>query len=163
MASAYLNLAAFKLRTLMPASGVDELEAIEPGWVDEQLMSRSAWLNARLAKRYAVPFAAASPPECVLDWLTRIVTWRAYLKRGVDPTDQQTAEMIADGKAAEAEVLEAADGEKAHFELPLREDTGGEGIVRAKPRWYTETSVYCANDVAADVTRAERTDGPGRG
>lgn len=163
MATAYLTLAQFKLRTLMPSSGVDELEAIEAGWVDAQLLSKSAWINARLAKRYATPFASASPPECVLDWLTRIVTWRSYLKRGVDPTDQQVAEMIADGKAAEAEVIEAADGEKSHFELPLREDTGGEGITRAKPRWYSETSVYCANDVALDHEREERTDGPGRG
>ena len=147
----------------MPSSGVDELEAIEAGWIDAQLLAKSAWLNTRLAKRYATPFNAASPPECVLDWLARIVTARCYLKRGVDPTDAQVADVLRDAQLAESEVKEAADSSESHFELPLREDTGGVGTSRGAPMWYAETSVYCANSEARDVTVSERTEGPGRG
>lgn len=140
--AAYLTLAEFKALSLIPATHVDELEVQEPGWVLAQLDSKSRWIDARLRKRYAAPFVVAPVPQQVLEWLTRIVTWRCYLKKGVDPTDAQVADIVEDGKAAEREVAEAASSVVALFDLPLRQDQPGTGIVKGGPLSSSEASPY---------------------
>lgn len=145
----------------MPSEVVDELQAIAPGWLEAKLATRSRWIDARLGKRYAVPFDAASPPECVRDWLARIVTLSAFLRRGVDPTDGQFVEIKADAEKAEAEILEAATAETGLFDLPLRGDTTASGVSRGGTRAYTEASPYVGHDRQAAAGHLEDRNGGG--
>jgi hypothetical protein len=139
----YLDLSAFKGSTLAPASYADEVEIREPGWLLRRLTHWSAWINSRLAKRYAAPFAAApDTPEAVTGWLEAIVTWELYLKRGIDATDQQLEKIEKRHDTAKAEVAEAADLQTNKFELPLRNDTSTTGVSRGGPLGYGEASPY---------------------
>ena len=138
---AYLDKDAFADRTIMPSEYVDALDTVAPGWVDLQLEEWSAWIDSRLRKRYAAPFSAPYP-VAVLSWLTKIVTVRCYLKRGVDATDEQFLSIQEDAKEARAEVMEAADSMAGLFDLPLRSDTTATGIDRSGPYSYSEQSPY---------------------
>lgn len=158
----YLTIATFKNLTAMPSTDVDALEAIAPGWVDAKLAAKSRWIDARLSKRYAVPFTAPYP-EAVTDWLARIVTLNAYLRRGVDPNDRQFEELKADAEAAELEVKEAAESEKGLFELPLRADTAAGGISKGGPLGYSEASPYAWTDVQRDAATLEDSNRRGTG
>lgn len=154
--SAYLNLESFKSLSVMPTEGLDRIEVITPGWVDAQLEYWSAQIDARLAKRYATPFASPYP-IAVLGWLSRIVTIRCYLKRGVDPNDLQFAEIKADADAAWTEIKEAADSNTGLFDLPLRADTTTSGIAKGGTYSYTEASPYVWTDAQGDQGRSEDT------
>lgn len=138
---AYLDLAAFKLRSAAPPELIDALESFQVGWVGQQLTSASAWLDARLNKRYDAPFADP-PPEIVQDWVARIVTLRCYLRRGVDPADEQFQEIKRQAALAEAEIKEAAEAVNGLFDLPLRADTNSTGINRGRPRHRSEHSPF---------------------
>jgi len=140
--AAYLDLTTFKARTLAPATYADAVEAAEPGWVAGQLEYWSRWLDARLAKRYVVPFDATSPPVAVVGWLARLVTHQLYLKRGVDPTDAQVEAIRQDMLEAREEIKEAADAEGGLFELPLKSTTTAEGVTRGTPLGYSEADPY---------------------
>jgi phage gp36-like protein len=157
---AYLTAAEFKLLTPMPASDVDALESAAPGWLAAQLEQSSADIDARLRKRYAVPFGSPAP-HAVRGWLARIVTRRAYLRRGVDPTDPQFAEIVKDAEQAVLEIAEAANGETGLFDLPLRADTTATGITKGGPLGYSEQSPYVAFDRQGEIGRSE--DAAGRG
>jgi hypothetical protein len=152
MSSAYLTTAEFKTYTVMPAVDVDALEAAAPNWLANQLLSASVHLDARLRKRYAVPFAAPVP-EIVKMWVTRVVTLRAYLRRGVDASDLQFAEIKADADTAVAEVKEAADAAAGLFDLPLRADSTASAITAPSPLAYSESSPYTWTDVQAEGGR----------
>jgi hypothetical protein len=140
--ASYLTVEQFKLMSLMPSRYADELEIEQPGWVLQQLDSKSRWIDARLRKRYAAPFEAPVP-EIVLDWLQRIVTARCYLKKGIDPTDKESASIFDDAETAETEVQQAADSVAGLFDLPLRADLpASTGIVKGGPIVYSEASPY---------------------
>lgn len=159
--AAYLTLAQFKTLTVMPSSFVDALEVAQPGWVDIQLLYWSDWIDSRLRKRYAVPFVAPVP-LAAQGWLTRIVTVRCYLRRGVDPTDQQYADIKADDVAARDELREAADSDAGLFDLPLRADlTATSGISQGNPRAYSEQSPYAWTDVQGRIGRQQDESGNG--
>lgn len=157
---AYLTLAQFKQLSVMPAPFVDAIEAAAPGWLASQLGYWSDWIDARLRKRYAAPFSAPYP-GAVTGWLARIVTVRAWLRRGVDAQDEQFAEVKADAAAAMDEIKEAADSEVGLFDLPLRADTTETGIAKAFPCVYSEQSPYVFTDGQARVGRAEDDAGEG--
>jgi len=163
--SIYLNLAGFKDLTTIPASFVDEVEAREPGWVDKQLAHWGRWIDARLRKRYASPFAAhdaADPtPVVVQGWLSRIVTPKVWLKRGVDPSDLEFELVNADATAAQAEVLEAAKSDEGWFDLPLRTDEDASAIARGGPLSYSEQSPYVWADAQSLTGREEDAAGGG--
>ena len=159
--AAYLTLAEFKLRTVMPSEFVTAIESVEPGWTEMQLLQHSGWIDARLRKRYAVPFAAPVP-ETVLGWLARIVTFECWQRRGFDPADLSMDRAAKDADTARSEVLEAADSEKGLFDLPLRQDLPAtSGIVRNGPYVYTEASPYVWADQQVATGRTE--DGNRRG
>lgn len=142
---AYLDLAGFRDLTIVPSDVIDRAEARSPGWIAAQLEAESSWIDARLAKRYAVPFTAPYP-SIVKRWLARIVSATLYDKHGVDPTDQQ-AQRYYDGEtAAKAEIKEAADAVDGLLELPLRADTSATGVSRGRPRSYSEASPYVSRD-----------------
>lgn len=148
----------------MPDTHVDELEELYPGWLDGQLLNRSGWLDSRLRKRYAAPFADPVA-ETVTGWLCDIVTLRAMLKRGVDPTDAQFAEIKARHDTAELQVTEAANSDTGLFDLPLNSGLTGApsatGIVRGGPFVYSEQSPYVFRDIQAGIGRDEDSGGGG--
>jgi hypothetical protein len=153
---AYLTLAIYKNLTLAPPSYVDDVEVRHPGWVLAQLEFWSAWIDSRLKKRYAAPFAASpNTPTVILGWLVRILDAELYLKIGINPRDEQAATVVQE-RAAEAktEVKEAADSREGLFELPLRSDQPEvTGITRAAPLGYTEQSPYTWIGIQRDAER----------
>lgn len=140
MPSSYLSVEEFRDETIMPAHEVDQINIESPNWLARQLEKKSGWIDSRLRKRYAAPFVAPYP-EAVKDWLTRIVTHLCYLRRGVDPTDAQAADVKSDRDLAEAEVAEAAESEKGLFDLPLLATTAS-AVTKQGPRTYAESSPY---------------------
>lgn len=158
MTTAYLNLAEFKLRTVMPSEYVDALEKREPGWVAAQLEQFSAQLDGQLSKRYAVPFAAPYP-EVVKRWLSELVTYRCFRKRGWDPADDEAVQSKVDYETAEKQVQEAADSEKGLWDLPLA--NGSSGISKGRPKAYSEASPYVWMDGQAATGRDEDRAGGG--
>lgn len=152
---AYLDNTGLASLTVMPASYISAIEAIEPGWVAAQLAAWSAWIDSRLRKRYDAPFASPYP-VAVQNWLARIVTHRCYLKRGIDPTDAQSTAIKDDADAAMKEIQEAADSDKGLFDLPLRADTTAPGITKTAPLGYCEQSPYTWT-----IVQLENVTGPG--
>ena len=152
--AAYLTVAAFKDLSVMPGEFVDELQTRYAGFLDAQLAYWSSWIDSKLRKRYAVPFASPYP-TAVTGWLARIVTQRAWLRRGVGAQDEQWRTIEQEATDARAEVNEAADSEKGLFDLPLRADTSESGISKSGPLAYSEQSPYVWTDQQVDVGRQE--------
>lgn len=157
---AYLTTSEFKTRSLIPSGYVDDIESVDSGWTLIQLEEASAWIDSRLRKRYAAPFASPYP-VAVLSWLTKLVTVRCYLKRGVEATDEQFVSIQQDAMDAKAEIKEAADSNVGLFDLPLRSDTTATGIDRSGPFSYSEQSPYVGFSRQARTGRTE--DGNGSG
>lgn len=158
--TAYLTVSDFKNLSVMPSAFIDEIEAASPGWTLAQLTQESARIDARLAKRYVVPFTLPAP-DCVQGWLARIVTLSAYMRRGFDPTDAQGRMYVADRDTAVAEIKEAADAIDGLFDLPLRSDTNASGISRGGPKAYSEQSPYVFTDGQSRVGNNEDCNGGG--
>lgn len=152
--TAYLTITKFKGLTVMPSSFVDAIETAQAGWLDTQFLYWSDWINTRLRKRYAVPFVAPAP-LAVEGWLARIVTVRAFLKRGVNPTDEQYADIKKDCDDALAEIKEAAESEVGLFDLPQRANVDTSGISQGNPLSYSEQSPYSWTDVQGQAGRFE--------
>ena len=160
MSTPYLTVERFRALTTMPSVKIDRLEALAPGWLASKLTARSRWIDARLAKRYAVPFVAPVP-EAVEDWLARIVTLQAHLRHGVDQLDEQFQEIKTDATSAETEVKEAAEATDGLFDLPLRADTTGSAITKGAPYIYSEKSPTVWTRMQRDRGREERRNGRG--
>jgi glutaredoxin len=154
MASTYLTLDPFKAITVAPAEFVDAIETVAPGWIDAQAGLISAWVDAQLRKRYDAPFASPYP-VAVTGWVSRLLTLKVFLRRGVDATDAQFAEIKNDADEAKKEIKEAADAENGLYDLPLRQDTTASGISKAGPLSYSEQSPYVWADRQADIGRNE--------
>lgn len=157
LAGSYLDVAEFKARTIAPASLVDGAHLAVPApwtaFVESRLKINTSRINARLTKRYAVPFAAPYE-EIVLGWLTSMTTVDLYEKRGWDPSDAQAQRLIDAVAQAEAEMKEAADAEEGLYELPLRADLPTEtGVAKGGPLGYSEASPYTWLDLQRDITR----------
>lgn len=153
--TALLTLAEFKLRSTMPPEDVDALETAYPGFLLARLVIHTAWIHARLKKRYAVPFVE-SIPEIARGWLTHLVTYDAYMRRGYNPGSQEDGQIKLDADMARAEVKEAADSNEGLFDLPLRADSpSASGISKGGPFGYSEQSPYVAFDLQRDTGRGE--------
>lgn len=145
--AAWLDLATFKARSIMPAADVDALEALEAGFAAKRIAIRQARMSSRLSKRYDLAFPAGDVPEVILGWLTSLVTFDLYLKRGWNPSSEQDALIAKDAETAEAEVKEAADSATGLFDLPLRESApGASAVTRGGPFGYSEASPYAWTD-----------------
>lgn len=156
----YLTLTEFKDRTTMPASYVDALDMLRPGWVEAQIATVSSWLDARLSKRYAVPFADPCP-ELVKKWTTDLVTMRCWSRRGYDPTTDDMQEVLTELKLTRDEITEAANSDTGLFELPLRGNTTAEGVSKGAPLAYSEQSPYVWTNKQGGAGRDEDVDGDG--
>lgn len=149
---AYLTEDEFKERTIMPGEDLDVIKSLAPTWLARALEDFSSEIDARLRKRYKVPFTAPAP-AIVKRWLHVLVTPQAYRKRGVNPSDTQITSVDADAANALAEIKEAADCVAGLFDLPLLDTADGSAIVKAGPLGYSEASPYTWMDVQADAIR----------
>jgi hypothetical protein len=160
VATAYLDLPGFKLLSILPSEFIDELEATQPGWIANQLLSWSASIDAKLRKRYAAPFVLPYPIT-VQAWLARIVTLKVALRRGIDPNDAQFQEYKNDADTAIAELAAAGDSVETGYDIPLREDTVQTGIAKGGSLGYSEASPYVWASVQAERGRNEDENGRG--
>jgi len=153
----YLTTAAFRDETTMPPGDVDGIEALAAGWVQRRLDRWSSFMDDRLRKRYAVPFDSDSPPATVVRWLTDLVTFDCYRRRGFNPTSEQDRAAILDPMTTALEqIKEAADSETGLFDLPLRADKPEtSGIARGGPLSYAEASPYTWMDVQREAVDGE--------
>ena len=151
--TAALTLAEFKARTVMPTADVNELEAQTPGFWATQIVAAQAWIDARLKKRYAVPFAAPAP-EIYLGWITTLVTYTGYQRRGWNPSSAENQLIVDAVKAAKEEIKEASDSNEGLFELPLRQsDPTTSGVVSGGPLGYAEQSPWDWTDRQVEAVR----------
>jgi hypothetical protein len=148
------SLDQFKSLTVMPVDYVTSLETKSSGWILAQCALISEKINARLRKRYAVPFTSPYP-DIVIGWVVAIVTARGYVKRGANPSDQDTSEIFKQAEEAVQEIKEAADSQNGLFDLPLRSNTTSTGISRGGPLGYSEQSPYRWWNVQANTGREE--------
>lgn len=147
-----LTLAGWTQRTIVPVDDVTALESSEPGFIQRRLDGAWSWIMARLAKRYDVALMQTAPPDIVLIWLTALVTFDFYSKRGFNPSSESDKAAILDAYAeAKAEVKEAADAKDGLFDLPVlsTNSPSTSGVSRGFPLGYSETSPYVWQDVQA--------------
>jgi len=150
----YLTVDRYKILALIPGGYVDEVENASPGFTDAAIATVSSWLDTQLRKRYAAPFQPPVP-GIIEQWVTRIITPDLLAKRGVNATDEQFAYIVGRAESAEKEVQAAANSETGLYDLPLREDLTGSGIVFGGPHGYSEQSPYVYQDVQVDIARME--------
>ena len=151
----YLDVVQFRVRTEMPDEDVELVESRYPGFVLARLREETAWINGRLMKRYAVPFAEPVP-EIVLGWLTKMVTPSVYRKRGWNATSEQDQEILSAEKTAREEIKEAANSQEGLFELPLRDNRPDiSGVSAGGPLGYSEASPYTWTDRQKEAARDE--------
>lgn len=153
----YLTPDTYQQLSIAPKLYHQEVEIQHRGWLEGQIEFWGAWIDSRLKKRYAAPFAAPpNTPPVVLGWLARLLDAELYLKRGYDPTDKLNDKIDARAEEARAEIKEAADSEKGLFELPLRADEpAATSINRGAPLGYTEVSPYTWSDVQREASYGE--------
>lgn len=160
--AAYLTKDQFKVRSIIPSGEVDAIETAESGFVAARLGQNQAWIEARLTKRYAVPFDSTSVPEIVLSWLVALTTLDVYMKRGFSPGSQQDAIIQKASDDARADVKEAADSNVGLFDLPLRQSSvSSSGVSKGGPFGYSEQSPYVAFDEQVSTARDEDYAGTG--
>ena len=135
----------------LPALVVEALP--EKNFIVSRVEHWESYLNDRLSKRYAVPFASPVP-TILKGWCTALVTLDLYSKLGFNPSSKQDDEAIVQAaQRAREEIKEAADSKDGLFELPLRADTNERGISRGGPLAYSEASPYEWTDVQAEAVR----------
>jgi hypothetical protein len=136
---AYLDIANLKLFSSMPDEDIDLLPE---EFVLQRLHVRSSEIDARLRKRYKVPFEHPVP-DVVRGWLADLVTVDMYQRRGVNPADD-TFQAARDAAAqAREQMRESADAREGLYDLPLRHDLAESGIASAGgPLGYSEASPY---------------------
>ena len=158
----YLDLAEYKVYSVLPAVDIDDVETIQAGWIDRKLRAISYAVDARLRKRYSVPFSSPYPDQ-VCDWVARLMDVALLMKRGVDATDEQFISIVDDSKRAREEIKEAADAEEGLFDLPVLDTADASAISKGAPLGYSEASPYVGADVQEEIGRDEDLDGSGSG
>lgn len=161
LTGSYLDIDELAARTLAPPSIVygdffdptgewddPDKEARREQWrafVDASLVLESSRINARLRKRYDVPFDA-DVPEVIRGWLSAIMTPKLFRRRGVDMSDEQMQAVQADADTALAEIKEAADSADGLFDLPLKQTDTTSAVTKGGPLGYSEASPYTWTD-----------------
>ena len=135
---------------------------LDSNFVTTRLVANTAYIEARLRKRYDVPFAAPVP-EVVTRWLVDMTTKDCFDRRGRNPTSDQDQNAIDKPfDAAIADIKEAADAKDGLFDLPLRDDQRNvTGVTKGAPLSYSETSPYVSMDLQRKQARDEDASGTG--
>ncbi len=136
----------------MPDEDVDRLESLYSGFIDAQIALAQGWCEARLRKRYAIPFVAPIP-EIFLGWVVALVTLAAYQRRGWNPSSAENELIRSAATDARLEVKEAADSKDGLYDLPLRQDSTESGVSKGTPLGYSEADPYSWMDVQRDTVR----------
>lgn len=158
----YLDLAGYKSHTAIRPEAVDEVESKRPGYIVTCLIANQAKIDARLRKRYAVPFQAPQP-EIVLRWVVALTDPDTWLARGTSPNDPVIARYDERMTTALDEIKEAADSNTGLYDLPLAETTQATAVVSGGPLGYSEQSPYVAFDRQSSLARAEDSNQDGTG
>lgn len=143
----YLDVPTFTTLTEMPVGDVQSVVDAAPGYIEARIALEQSRMNARLRKRYSVPFNqnGGAVPDVVQGWLTAIVTPAVYRKRGVQPaTEDQVKRLDELADAAIAEITEAANSQTGLFDLPLAEGATPGQIDRGEPLGESYASPYVA-------------------
>lgn len=158
----YLDLDEYKEYSVLPSVDIDDVETIQAGWIDRKLRAISYAVDARLRKRYSVPFSTPYP-DAVCDWVARLLDPLLLKKRGVDATDEQFVSIAEDAQMAREEIKEASNAEIGLFDLPALDTADASAISKGGPLGYSEASPYVGMDVQEEIARDEDTDGWGSG
>ncbi len=159
----YLDRNEYMEYSVLPMTTIDAVEAVQEGWIDRKLRALSSYaVDARLRKRYAVPFTSPYP-DAVCDWVARLMDPLTLKKLGVDATDEQFVSIAEDAKAAAEEIKEAADAVEGLFDLPIADTADASAITKGGPLGYSEASPYVGMDVQEYYARDEDRDGWGSG
>lgn len=144
--AAYLSADAFKARVeFLRPEDVDGMEQWRSGVTLMVLTRWSAWIDARLSKRYATPFNP--PPEVLLGWLTDLASETLRNMRGYEASDPQMQRMLDRVTTAKAEIEEAASSRDALFGLPASDGKDASAVAFAGPLSYSEASPFVSADV----------------
>lgn len=160
--TSYLDLTGYSGRSLLPEATITRIDSENPSFFAAVLVDESAYINSRLAKRYAAPFVLPYP-EAVQRWLARIVDGLAVFKSGFVPNDASALKIDEREKEARAELLEAANAVDGLFDLPLRADTADSGITKGAPLGYAEASPFVGYDRQYNAARDEDANQTGSG
>ena len=148
----YLTKAQLRTRTIMPYETFDALDERRPGYIENSISERSAAIEAKLIKRYAIPHVAPFPLK-ITQWVNWMCTVDLYLAAGFDPSSEQD-KLIAEREAKALEELEAAaDAEKGLFELPLRADTSASGVSKGEPLGSSDPDAFAWMDAQREAVR----------
>jgi len=149
------DLASVKRQSVMPAADIDELEAREPTWILGKALSLQGIIDARLRKRCSVPFDSPVP-DAVLTWLGSLLDPEMYLKRGINPSDQQQVLIDKRAERAELALAEAADGNIGKYDLPARQDTTETGMTEPATLGSSEQSAFTGKHLQWDAVKYNR-------
>ncbi len=100
-------------------------------------------------------YIAPTPvPEIVLTWLTAMVTYDAYRKRGMNPQDPAGELIVKEYDAAVADLRDAANSKDGLFDLPTNEDADS-AVTTGGPLGYAQQSPYVWTDIEERLARGE--------
>lgn len=158
---AYLVLATYSALSALPPADLTAFDMAFAGKIDARLALHSDFIDARMRKRYAVPFDTTNPPAVVKQWLVALTDLWVQRARGVNPQDPAIEMMTAAYNEANEQMKEAADSKDGLFDLPLASNNTASGISQGSPLGYSETSPYVWSDLQACAGSDD--DGRGRG
>lgn len=93
-------------------------------------------------------------PEIVLTWLTAMVTYDAYRKRGMNPQDPAGELIVKEYDAAIADLRDAANSKDGLFDLPTNEDADS-AVTTGGPLGSSQQSPYVWTDIEECQARNE--------
>ena len=153
----YLTFTQFLVMTEMAAGDAQLVENKAPGYFEARASLEQARLDARLRKRYKVPFNqnGAAVPAVVIGWLVAVLTPSMYRKRGGNSAQDDQIKKLEDlATSALAEIKEAADAVDGLFDLPLLDSGTASAISQGEPWGHGYASPYVAT-YARDARAAE--------
>jgi hypothetical protein len=153
---AYLSVDQFKVEIeFLRPEDVDALESRYAGFTAQKLLRWSEFIDARLKKRYAVPFNLTTPPSVIVMWLVDLTTQSLLNRRGYNADDPQMVRMEERTTLAHAQLLEAANSRDALFDLPFLQGGGDSAVTQGGPMFYSETSPYVWQNVQECAGRSD--------
>ena len=133
----------FALFSTIPRAQINELETIEPGWLDTQLELGAGFIDSRMAKRCKVPFVGVAPLT-VRGWLAKLVTPLAYRRLGVGALDESYVDAKDERNAALSELKEFANSTLSLLDVPTTDQISS--ISKGFPRVSTQHSPFVWRD-----------------